>query len=249
MLREARTLLTGLGVGAGWMYFFDPQTGRRRRALLRDRCAAAISDAACWVDKALRDAGHRAQGAIAGIEGMLDLSVPSDQKLAERVRACLGHVASHPRFIEVHAEEGHITLAGRAPADEVNTICAYAANVRGVQSVDNQLDTQLVPDVTHDGHHRPRVQPTLDVMRENWAPSTRLITGSLGCALMLHCLARRTPGAVLMGTLGFGLFLRAAGNRDMVHLIDEGRKAARPIAKRMQGMTGNSRSGEAASWR
>jgi hypothetical protein len=237
MLKEARALLTGLGAGAGWMYFFDPQTGGRRRALLRDRCTATINDAACWVDKALRDAGHRAQGAIAEIEGMLDLSVPSDQQLVERVRACLGHFASHPRLIEVHAEEGHITLTGGAPADEIHRICASAAQVRGVRSVGNQLDTQSGPDVTNDGHHRRRVQPTLDVMRENWAPSTRLVTGSIGCALMLNCLARRTPGAVLMGTLGFGLFMRAVSNRDMMHLIEEGTEAARPIAKRVQGMS------------
>lgn len=237
MFRRARALLTGLGVGAGWMYFFDPQSGRRRRAILRDQVVAGLNERACWFDKALRDAGHRAQGTVAEFQGMFDRSIVSDQQLVERVRACLGHVASHPRLVEVHASEGHLTLAGHAPADEIETICACAASVRGVRSVDNQLDSDLGPDATHDGQPRRRVQPPLDMMRETWAPSTRLIAGGLGTALMFNCLARRTPGAVFMGTLGFGLFVRAVGNRDVGSLIDEGTRAARPMMEKMQAMT------------
>ncbi|HWB08897.1 MAG TPA: BON domain-containing protein [Pirellulales bacterium] len=237
MLRKARTLLTGLGAGAGWMYFYDPQLGNRRRALLRDQFAARIHRGACWMEKGLRDAAHRLQGMVAEFEGTFDSRAVSDSQLVERLRASLGHVASHPRLVEIKAQDGHVTLSGHAPADEIEGICCCAAGVRGVQSVDNQLDSQLGAEATNDGRARRRVQPRLDMMRETWAPSTRLIAGSLGTALMLNCLARRTPGAVLMGTLGFGLFLRAAGNRDVAVLIEEGTEAARPIVEKMQAMT------------
>jgi hypothetical protein len=237
MLRRARALLTGLGMGAGWMYFYDPQMGNRRRAVLRDQLAATIHQGACWMEKGVRDAANRLQGLAAEFEGLFDARAVSDPQLVERVRASLGHVASHPRLVEVGADDGHVTLSGHAPADEIEDICSRAARIRGVRSVDNQLDSQLGTDVMHDGQRRHGVQPRLDMLRETWAPSTRLIAGSLGSALMVNCLARRTPGAVLMGTLGFGLFLRAVGNRDVAALIEEGTEAARPIVEKVQAMT------------
>jgi uncharacterized membrane protein len=42
-----------------------------------------------------------------------------------------------------------------------------------------------------------------------WSPGPRLIAASIGTALMANCMARRTPAAVILGTLGFGLFNRA----------------------------------------
>ncbi|HMC12499.1 MAG TPA: YtxH domain-containing protein, partial [Pirellulaceae bacterium] len=45
--------------------------------------------------------------------------------------------------------------------------------------------------------------------RFKWSPGPRLLTATCGTALIANCLARRTPGAILLGTLGFGLFTRA----------------------------------------
>ena len=231
MFAKARALLTGLGLGAGWMYLFDPQVGKRRRSLLRDQCVSSINHTTCWFDKALRDAGHRLEGILAEAQCMFDSSTPSDETLVERVRATLGHVASHPRLIDVHVAQGRVTLTGHAPADETPGIVSCVSSVRGVRSFDNQLDSHLGRDVTNDGQHRRRVQPPIDVMRENWAPSTRLVLGTLASALMFNCMLRRTPGAIVMGTLGFGLFIRAVSNRDV---IEEGREIARPITQKMQ---------------
>src|SRR5262249_18215101 len=59
------------------------------------------------------------------------------------------------------------------------------------------------------GNQRSSVGPSL-----KWAPGPRLLAAACGTALMANCLARRTPSAVLLGTLGFGLFTRAlAGAR------------------------------------
>jgi hypothetical protein len=233
MLGIARALLMGAGAGLGWMYFLDPQSGKRRRALIRDQGAAAIRQASCWLDKAFRDTEHRMQGSIAEARGIFDFSIPSDQQLIERVRARLGHIASHPRLIDVHAENGRVTLDGHAPAEEIDCIASCASRVRGVRSVDNRLDDELGPDVSNDGQRRRQPRPPIDLMRENWAPSTRLVVGTLGTALMLNCLARRTPGAILMGTLGCGLFFRATGNRDLGKLVEGSTNLARPIMDRM----------------
>lgn len=233
----ARGFLTGLTIGAGWCYFFDPQLGNRRRNMLRDQARASIRRTSQWFDKALRDLAHRIEGGIAEIGGLLDFSTSSDSILVERVRARVGHVASHPRLIEVECHDGCITLKGHAPSDEIDRIVLCATMTHGVRSVDNELDTKLGPDVSPPSRQR-MVQPPLDLMRERWAPGTRLIAGSLATALMVNCAARRTPGAVLLGTLGFGLMLRTIANRDIRDMIDDGKEMARPILDRLPNQDG-----------
>jgi uncharacterized membrane protein len=45
--------------------------------------------------------------------------------------------------------------------------------------------------------------------RAGWTPAAKLIAATCGGALMANCLARRTPSAMLLGTLGFGMFVKA----------------------------------------
>lgn len=227
MIGKARALLTGLGFGAGWMYFFDSQCGKRRRALVRDRCLATTHRTNEWFDKAVCDLQHRVEGTVAEAAGMFDRSVPSDEKLVERVRARLGHLATHPRLVDVDVCDGHVALSGHAVADEIGRIIMGVSAVRGVRSVDNQLDDQLGSNVST-GNHRRHVAPPIDVLRENWAPGTRLAMGALGGALMLNCMMRRSPTAILMGTLGCGLFVRATSNRDVGTLVQENARFALP---------------------
>lgn len=209
---HARSLLMGLGLGAGCMYLCDPTQARRRQARLRDQLARAVRRAECWFDKAIRDAGHRLEGTVAELQAMFDQSVPADQVLCDRVRATLGRHASHPRLIKVQANQGHITLIGHVPHEEMRCVVSAVASVRGVRSVDNQLDTQLGPDVDHQPINGRPSRSSWDIAQETWAPATQLTAGTLGGALMLNCAMRRTPGAILLGTLGFGLFVRASAN-------------------------------------
>jgi hypothetical protein len=150
------------------------------------------------------------EGTVAEFEALFDSSTPSAEKLAERVRAKLGHVASHPHLIEVHAHDGRVALAGHAPMDEIRGIVAAVNGVRGVESVDNELDAELPPEVRVGGRLRGRAAWQAELIDRAWAPSTRLFAGLTGGLLMLNCLAKRTLGAMLWGTLGFGLFLKAA---------------------------------------
>src|SRR4051794_31874822 len=74
---RAMCMLAGAGIGAGLMYLFDPQMGRRRRAIARDKAVSLTheaQDAACVVG---RDMRNRAQGLAAG-----DLSVLAGGKRA-----------------------------------------------------------------------------------------------------------------------------------------------------------------------
>lgn len=64
MLRDRAAILTGLGLGAGLMYFFDPERGRRRRALVRDQMAHGTRITRDAAGATSRDMAHRASGTV-----------------------------------------------------------------------------------------------------------------------------------------------------------------------------------------
>src|SRR5437762_2000619 len=69
-MHRAMTLLAGAGLGAGLMYFLDPQMGRRRRALARDKAVSLGHQAQDAAELVGRDMRNRARGLASG-----DLSV------------------------------------------------------------------------------------------------------------------------------------------------------------------------------
>src|SRR5436305_853327 len=50
---------SGAGVGAGLMYLFDPQGGKGRRAVARDKAVSAASKGGDSLRKASKDLGNR----------------------------------------------------------------------------------------------------------------------------------------------------------------------------------------------
>jgi hypothetical protein len=59
------TLTGGVALGALTMYFFDPASGRRRRALCMDRLGRAANAAKDAVEAEARDLTNRARGSLA----------------------------------------------------------------------------------------------------------------------------------------------------------------------------------------
>jgi hypothetical protein len=57
-----RRLLTVMGLGAGLMYFYDPDQGNRRRSLLRDQLSQFKNDNQDFFARAKRDLQNRRQG-------------------------------------------------------------------------------------------------------------------------------------------------------------------------------------------
>jgi hypothetical protein len=62
-------LLTGVAVGAGLMYLFDPERGRTRRKLLGDKMVAWTNDFTDAAGATARDLRNRAQGVVAETRG------------------------------------------------------------------------------------------------------------------------------------------------------------------------------------
>jgi len=58
-------LLGGIGLGAAVMYVLDPQGGRRRRALARDKAVSLANKTSKVVSARSRDLANRAKGVAA----------------------------------------------------------------------------------------------------------------------------------------------------------------------------------------
>jgi gas vesicle protein len=68
----------GFALGALAMYVFDPESGKRRRAVARDKTLSTVNDAMEGVKSTTRDLKNRAQGLAAEARGALSSS-PSSQ--------------------------------------------------------------------------------------------------------------------------------------------------------------------------
>jgi hypothetical protein len=131
--------LGGLAVGAAIMYALDPNNGRRRRAVARDKF---FSWSRCARESAADLAQHasdRARGLAAETRAWLNEGEIPDETLVERVRAHMGHAIVHAGCVDVTASDGVVTLCGTIPADEEARLLAAVGRVRGVRGVQNEL--------------------------------------------------------------------------------------------------------------
>src|SRR5262245_6626086 len=108
----AMLMLTGIGIGMGLMYFVDPDRGRRRRALVRDRLSYSVDAGIDAISTVKRDVAHRTDGLVTRVRRAFRRDVPDDDRLVERVRAQLGRAVSHPHAIRVEVDDGCVTLRG-----------------------------------------------------------------------------------------------------------------------------------------
>jgi hypothetical protein len=84
---KAVLLLVGICLGAGLMYLLDPDRGRRRRALLRDKFVGLSNDVGDAVSKTARDLRNRAQGVVAETSKALGINAPNSEEQPEQARA------------------------------------------------------------------------------------------------------------------------------------------------------------------
>ena len=65
-------ILGALGIGALAMYFFDPENGRRRRALMRDKAVHYNKVGREYADATYKDLRNRAEGVVAETRGYVE---------------------------------------------------------------------------------------------------------------------------------------------------------------------------------
>lgn len=215
------SLLGALGLGAGLMYFLDPQVGNRRRALVRDQAVSVLNQSDRFIEKAARDVRNRARGLVAETTGRFsNRTGVHDWVLEERVRANIGRLSRHPGSIEVTAHEGHVTLSGPILKGEVDRVVSGAHRTRGVKEVSNHLQVhESAQDIPGLQGFPQRPEPRADLMQRNWSPTTRLVTGAGGAAMTAYGLARGGALGSLLSVLGLGMAARGITNKDIGRLF------------------------------
>ena len=139
-MNKGVTLIGGLGVGAALMYMFDPDRGRRRRAMVKDKFVAAGNKAGDLAGKMSRDVRNRMYGSVEEIKSIFRHEDVSDEVLVQRVRSKLGRYPVHEGALNVTAHNGTVTLRGQILECELPKVLRATKYVRGVKSVDNRMD-------------------------------------------------------------------------------------------------------------
>jgi uncharacterized membrane protein len=221
-MRRLSSVLAAAGAAALATYFLDPQQGRRRRAVLRDKAYGRLSHLGEAGRVVAVDVRNRAIGTLGAVrQRVVSHDVP-DEVLAERVRAALGRVVSHPGSIEVQANQGTITLRGPILEREAYRALRAVRAVPGVHGMRDELEHhEQAGDVPGLQGGRQRVQ-RMDIAQQHWAPATRLMVGLAGATIALYGLGRRSLTAPLFLAAGGAMLARAATNMETGRLLGWG---------------------------
>jgi osmotically-inducible protein OsmY len=138
-----RKLIGLIGLGAALTYFFDPQQGRRRRAMAQDRLAAFFRQRARRAEQLGRGVSAQAEGYVQKAKHLQEEQKPQpdDATLARKVETEIFRDADVPKGqINVNAENGKVFLRGEVGQPElIRDLEERTRKVQGVQAVENLL--------------------------------------------------------------------------------------------------------------
>jgi uncharacterized membrane protein len=218
-------LLTGVSL----MYLFDPRSGRRRRALLGGQVNRGLRQSRDFAQKVRTDAQNRARGLYEQSRSALHRGATNDEILAERARAALGRLCSHPGALEVTCADRIVHLSGDILSDEVKHVLHGVRNVRGVKNVVNELRVHEsagnIPSLQGEGNPRATALP--EYLQDNWSPAPRVVAGAVGIGLLASTLGapRLNTSTATLGLAGAAILLRAISNRPLGRMIGLGANA------------------------
>jgi hypothetical protein len=139
-MKRKWVLIGGAGVGATVMYLLDPDRGRRRRAMLRDKGLHGIRSTRRALSVFSRNVAHRSHGVFAKSKSAIAREPVPDPILGEHVRSRIGHVLPHAGSIGVAVREGRVTLSGPISGRDVRKLLACVGRVPGVTGTENELE-------------------------------------------------------------------------------------------------------------
>ena len=127
-LQSLTSALTGAVSAAGVMYYFDAGSGRDRRTRLGERAASVARRGLSRLQDASLGLANRLTGRTTAL------------LLAERVRARVGHIVTHPSAIHVEAAEDRtVRLTGAVLAWELQPLREAVSAVAGIGRVVAEL--------------------------------------------------------------------------------------------------------------
>ncbi len=238
MTRESESAVTAVlaaaAIGAAAMYLLDPDKGRRRRAIARDKARSLLAQAEDFAGRAARDLSHRIDGVRASAaRPFRDAGTPDDLQLIERVRSRIGRVVSHPHAIHVGALAGRVTVSGPILAREIRALLDTVSDVPGVTDVDDHLVAFENAGSISSLQGTPARAERSELPR-NWTPSVRAAALGAGVALALAGMRARTFAGLALAALGLVLGARGATNTPVIGRLASGRLARRNGTQRQQ---------------
>ncbi|MDQ3994464.1 MAG: BON domain-containing protein [Actinomycetota bacterium] len=135
-------------IGAAAMYFFDPQEGRRRRAMTKDRTAGFFRRVRRRGERAGRAVSAEAYGVTQKVKHRSEEEKELDDvTLARKVETEIFRDADAPKGqVDVNAVNGVVYLRGELERPElIEDLVKAAQNVSGVKGVENFLHTPGSP--------------------------------------------------------------------------------------------------------
>lgn len=224
-MNKGLTFGAGVGLGTGLMFLLDPDRGRRRRAMLRDKCAWSARKTGEAFEVTGRDLRNRAQGIASSIKSTFSSTPADDGVLIDRVRSKLGRVVSHPGAISVTANDGAVTLSGPILAAEVPYLLGCVNRVSGVKEVVNNLDVhEQAENYPALQGGRERQGSRFEFFQDNWSPAARLVAGAVGASLAAYGGMRRGALCKGVGAAGLLLLTRGVTNANFSHMLGLGSK-------------------------
>jgi hypothetical protein len=143
-------------LGAALTYFFDPQTGKRRRTMARDRTLAFFRRTARKGAQAGKAVGAEAYGVAQKATHMKEAEKPqpNDATLKAKVESEIFRDAGVPKgSVDVNAENGIVILRGEVDRPElIEELESKTRDVQGVRDVENLLHMPGEPAPMHGAH-------------------------------------------------------------------------------------------------
>ena len=134
---------TSFLVGAGAAYFFDPEAGKRRRHVVRDRSLRALRRLQRGSVKKVKLVGGHARGlaAISRRAVSRPLVAVDDETVAQRIRSdALRDLRLSTKDIDVRVEDGFARLRGSVGTiDDADRLVARVRKVPGVKDVSAEV--------------------------------------------------------------------------------------------------------------
>jgi BON domain len=134
---------TAFLAGAGAAFFFDPDAGKRRRHLARDRSLKALRRLQRLAVKKVKLVGGHTRGVVAiGRRAVTSQAVAvDDETVAQRIRSdALRDVRLSTKNVDVRVEDGFATLRGSVDSiDDADRLVSRVRKVPGVRDVAAEL--------------------------------------------------------------------------------------------------------------
>jgi hypothetical protein len=142
-----RSFVFPAALGAGLMFFFDPESGNRRRVMARDRTTAFFRRLWRGTERAGRGVSAEAHGLAQKAKHLEEVPKDlDDATLAHKVETEIFRSEDAPKgTVNVNAENGVVYLRGEVERpDLLEELEQKARSVQGVKEVENLPDEALV---------------------------------------------------------------------------------------------------------